>query len=294
MSSPVTDVLRLPPSLPPTRPVKLRLGDVTIDEQYQPRVEGLDVDLVGKLMDVFEVTPPMLVLEGPDGDYILLDGFHRYAAAQNLGLEEVQCDCITMADLDSAKLTARDVAFFCNSKHGKPLTLTDRRRYAEWLLQKHGEWSNGTVAQWAGLAPSTVQAVRAGMAAAASEAIAATVQGSPSVEYRTDSQGRQHPVLVTPQRSSAPFAKPSDMEGAGDIADALDKAQGIFFSLEAFLQQVNLWRQKRKEYLRAIALIKGDEAVAFLQGVQLSLLQLGEELALDERELGIQLGMTDD
>lgn len=134
---------------------ELSITAITIDTALQPRVDGIDPGHVRILEAVPESWAPLVAVMA-DGQYMLVDGFHRYAAAQNLGLETVTVDIADMPpDGDLAAL-----AFALNAKHGRPLSLTDRRAEAERLLRAHPEVSNLEVSRRVGLSPTTVAAIR--------------------------------------------------------------------------------------------------------------------------------------
>jgi len=141
---------------------------ILVDPALQPRMAGLDAAHVAALQDNPEAWPSLVVVE--QGGYLLVDGFHRYAAAQNLGLETVPVEVREMpADGD-----LRALAFALNAAHGQPLTLADRRGEAERLLQADATVSNLDVARRTALSPTTVATIRERLEAA--EQIPATDQ----------------------------------------------------------------------------------------------------------------------
>ncbi len=71
----------------------LPIDRILVDPALQPRVGGLDAELVRALEETPEAWPPLRVAER-DGQYILVDGFHRLAAAQNLGLSTITVEVI--------------------------------------------------------------------------------------------------------------------------------------------------------------------------------------------------------
>ena len=146
----------------------LKMDRILVDPALQPRMAGLDAAHVAALQDNPEAWPSLVVVE--QGGYLLVDGFHRYAAAQNLGLETVPVEVREMpADGD-----LRALAFALNAAHGQPLTLADRRGEAERLLQADATVSNLDVARRTALSPTTVATIRERLEAA--EQIPATDQ----------------------------------------------------------------------------------------------------------------------
>ncbi len=137
----------------------VRVNQLVIDESLQPRVDGLDSDHVRTLMEAADSWPPLAVVTRAD-HYLLVDGFHRLAAAQNLGRETVSVEVVAgPADGDLHAL-----AFYLNSRHGRPLSLADRRAFAARLLHQHPEWADREIARQSGLSGVTVAKVRGSLA----------------------------------------------------------------------------------------------------------------------------------
>ena len=174
------------------------------DPTLQPRVGGLDFDHVKSLEGVAEAWPPLNVVQR-SGGFVLVDGFHRFAAAQNLGL-----DAVTVEVLDPPEDgDLHGLAFALNAVHGRPLTLSDRRAFAARLLQAHPDWSEREIARRAGLVQPTVAKIRQELEAQA--AIEPT-------ESRVGRDGRSY--TVTPRnRDKAPEqyqTRPTLLERIGD------------------------------------------------------------------------------
>lgn len=172
----------------------LKMDRILVDPALQPRVAGLDAAHVAVLQDNPEAWPPLVVVE--QGGYLLVDGFHRYAAAQNLGLETVPVEVREMpSDGD-----LRALAFALNAAHGQPLTLADRRGEAERLLCADATISNLDVARRTALSPTTVATIREQLEAA--EQIPATDQrvSKSGVAY-TPSSPRQRGELPDEQET---------------------------------------------------------------------------------------------
>jgi hypothetical protein len=141
--------------------LELPLDRILVDPSLQPRVGGLDADHVVALQECPESWPSPVVVER--SGYMLVDGFHRYAAAQNLGLQTIPVEVREMpADGD-----LRALAFALNIGHGRPLTLADRRDFAAYLLRQHAQWSDREVGRQAGLSQPTVARVRSALEASA-------------------------------------------------------------------------------------------------------------------------------
>ena len=137
------------------RVIRVPLERVVADPALQPRVDGIDPDHVRALEAVPDAWPPLRVVAQGDG-FLLIDGFHRLAAAQNLGLAEVPVEVLDRPE--DGDLTS--LAFAFNVAHGRPLTLADRRAFAGRLLRQHPDWSDREIGRRAGLVQPTVAKVR--------------------------------------------------------------------------------------------------------------------------------------
>jgi ParB-like chromosome segregation protein Spo0J len=140
---------------------RTRTSAVLVDPSLQPRVAGLDPHHVKALEECPESWPPLAVVRHC-GRYLLVDGFHRLAAAQNLGLDTVPVDVVPFPEDGDVHA----VAFALNAAHGMPLSLADRRAFAARLLREHVEWADREVGRRAGLSSNTVGKVRENLIAA--------------------------------------------------------------------------------------------------------------------------------
>jgi hypothetical protein len=138
------------------------IADLSLDLASQPRVAGLDADHVRDLQERPEDWPPIAVVRR-NGRDVPVDGLHRVAAAQNLGLESVAAEILHVGD--DADLGA--ISFELNRRHGKHLTLEDKRQEVVRRLTLDPLTSNMQLAGSVGLSPSTVQAIRERLEAAA-------------------------------------------------------------------------------------------------------------------------------
>src|SRR5665213_2433946 len=111
---------------------QIAISIIAIQPDLQPRIAGLDTDHIAVLRESLDTCPPVAVVE-QSGRFILVDGFHRLAAAQDLGLDAMNATVVERpADGD-----LRGLAFRLNSAHGRPLTLADRRAEASRLLKRN-------------------------------------------------------------------------------------------------------------------------------------------------------------
>lgn len=136
-------------------PTTIPLARITLDPDLQPRVDGVDSDHVRELEAIAEDWPPLKVVARGDG-FVLVDGFHRYAAAQNLALASVPV--LVLAVREDEDLHA--LAFALNAMHGRPLTLSDRRAFAVRLLRSNPTSSDREIGRRCGLTQPTVAKVR--------------------------------------------------------------------------------------------------------------------------------------
>ncbi|MFT2093268.1 ParB/RepB/Spo0J family partition protein [Acidiphilium multivorum] len=156
------------------------VSGITADTSYQPRTDGLDLTHVQMLETIPDAWPPLRIVRNGDR-FILVDGFHRFAAAQNLGLETVPVEILDPPpDGDLFGL-----AFALNAAHGRPLNLSDRRAFAARLLQAAPETSDREIGRRAGLSQPTVAKVRRELEARDDIAPAESRVGRDGRAYRT-------------------------------------------------------------------------------------------------------------
>ncbi len=130
-------------------------SELVLDPALQPRVGGLDREHIRALQESPQNWPPVVAVE-QEGKYLLVDGFHRLQAARNLGLESVRVRIVPAPQ--EGDLHA--LAFSLNASHGRPLSLADRRAYAERLLKTRPQLSDREIGRRAGLAGNTVSSIR--------------------------------------------------------------------------------------------------------------------------------------
>lgn len=182
----------------------LRLALIAADPDLQPRVGGLDHVHVRSLEETPDHWPPVAVVR-QGHRYLLVDGFHRLAAAQNLGLPEIAA--VVLDPPDDGDL--HGLAFRLNLGHGRPLTLADRRAYAARILQARPELSDRAIGELAALSGNTVTAIRREMEAAA------------HIERPTERVGRGGYAYRETGRALGELPEPSVGESLGAVATAL-------------------------------------------------------------------------
>lgn len=135
--------------------MRLRIKDVQQDPRLTPR-SGISTTTVNAYANSFDQLPPIDIfwIEGRDG-WWLVDGWHRLAAANELGLADIETN-----EHQGTFDDALEFAYDANLKHGKPLTLKERKAAAELKLKRHTERSNNWIAQDCGIDTHTVIGLR--------------------------------------------------------------------------------------------------------------------------------------
>lgn len=135
----------------PNSEVVVPLDRLIADERFQPRTNGKDEQHLKLLLASDPATwPPLLVTPSETGEYLIIDGFHRYAAAQRLGMKELPCSMLYGAGYDAA--------FAANLKHGLPLSIDDRKAYARWVHEHYPDLSYREIGRRCSLNDKTVKA----------------------------------------------------------------------------------------------------------------------------------------
>jgi hypothetical protein len=231
--------------------VDLNINQIVVDLRLQPRVEGIDPDHVQALQAVPESWPPLAVVcQG--SQYLLLDGFHRLAAAQNLGLDTVPVRVLEPpADGDLEAL-----AFDLNAAHGRPLSLSDRRAFAVRLLRRHPDWSDREIGRRSGLSQPPVAKLREELEARAEIAPTETRVGRGGVVYRV---GSNSPSPLPPPESPGGPVTPDQRHAQRRIAQYLERLAGVFRGQDA----LDSW-ETSKDAAEACRLVFGPDKAADL------------------------------
>jgi transposase-like protein len=120
------------------------------------REGGLNLAHVATLAELEGRWPPILVTRH---DHVVIDGHHRVAAAQHLGLSEIPA-----LFFDGSPQEAYVEFVRCNVGHGLPLTLPERKRAVGHILVANPDWSDRRLAKLCALSPTTVGRIRAELA----------------------------------------------------------------------------------------------------------------------------------
>ena len=140
----------------------LPIQAITRDVQCQPRVY-LTPNVINEYAEEMSggaIFPPVIVFH--EGDtYWLADGFHRVAAAEQAGLDGVNCEI--------REGTVRDAMLYSvgtNATHGLRRTNQDKRRAIETLIEDPdwSQWSDREIARKAAVSHDFVSRLRRSLA----------------------------------------------------------------------------------------------------------------------------------
>ncbi len=209
--------------------VCLRVDRIDVDPSIQPRTGGIDPDHVRALEESPESWGTLAVVQRA-GSHVMVDGFHRLAAAQNLGREEVE---VRILD-DPKDGDLRALAFRLNAKHGRPLSLSDRRAEAARVLGAHAEWSDREIGRHCGLSQPTVARIREDLEASA------------QIERTETRVGRGGYTYTAPDRRTGELPSRGLGEALGDAVGQLVSRRG------------RIAQRKVARYLQRLAVALGD------------------------------------
>jgi ParB-like chromosome segregation protein Spo0J len=147
----------------------------TLNAVDSPRRVPEDSTHVKVLVESEDEFPPIIVHRPT---MRVLDGRHRLRAAGDLGRS-----WIAVRFFDGTEGEAFALSVEGNTRHGLPLTLSERTAAARRILASNPEWSNGVIAAITALATKTVRALRR---ETAGEALSAAV--------RVGRDGRVRPI----------------------------------------------------------------------------------------------------
>ena len=134
---------------------KLRLANIQRDSKLTPRSD-IDKATVASYAASYEQLPPIDVfwIEGRDG-WWLVDGNHRFEAAKQVDVKTIDCN-----EHQGTFDDAIEFSYDANMKHGKPLSVSERRDGAKLKLKLHTERNDTWIGEDCGLAGKTVRTVR--------------------------------------------------------------------------------------------------------------------------------------
>ena len=130
--------------------------------------------------------PPVTVYRTPEGQHLLVDGFHRLEARSRCGFDAIVVEVINGTERDAILH-----AVGANARHGVRRSNDDKRRAVETLLRdpEWGAWSDREIARRASVSHTLVSRVRAalsGNVATEAERRYVTKHGSESVMDTTN------------------------------------------------------------------------------------------------------------
>lgn len=115
----------------------LTFEEITLDTAYQARTGLLPavVDEYAQAMHDGAKFPPVDAYRLPDGRIVLVDGWHRYTAAQQENFLNLPVNVYTGTEDEALRF-----ALMANQKHGMRRTNEDKRRAVSMMLD-HPEWN---------------------------------------------------------------------------------------------------------------------------------------------------------
>lgn len=137
-----------------TKVVTLAIEHITRDQRLELRQMNKNVVRdYAAMMRRGDRFPPLRIVVDKDGNYWLLDGFHRLAAAEQIGLQEVEIELVTGTFEDALWLAAG-----ANIRHGLRRTHPDVKRAVVSALQhpRAASQSDRAIAAHVGVSPKTV------------------------------------------------------------------------------------------------------------------------------------------
>ncbi len=131
----------------------LRLNQVVVDDDIQPRAKGLDQKHVDELADALrdgKKLPPVVVYDVGDA-FLLSEGFHRHAAYTQAKKTHIPCE-VRAGTREECKLNA----LASNQGHGLKRTNADKLRALVEVAAMQPKWSDGKIADFIGVSRNFV------------------------------------------------------------------------------------------------------------------------------------------
>jgi hypothetical protein len=100
--------------------------------------------------------PPIEVVPSADGTYLIGDGVHRSVAAKSAGHTEIEVEIVHPQENETPTDCAYRIALETASRSALPLTRSERRRAAVYLLENRSDMSRRAIAHLVGVAHSSV------------------------------------------------------------------------------------------------------------------------------------------
>jgi len=99
--------------------MRVKIAELKVNHGVMIR-KSLDEDRIQEFTEIFDQLPPIKVFN-VEGELLISDGFHRLAAAERLGLAEIEAE-VRKGSRQDAIMEAISV----NAKHGKPLSSEEK------------------------------------------------------------------------------------------------------------------------------------------------------------------------
>ncbi len=197
------------------RPYELNLNEIIVDAAIQVRVGGLDNDTLEAYVAVLEnggELPPIIVFRDDAGEHYLADGFHRYAAHEQVGKAIIKAFV-----RDGNRDQALDFAEGANLEHGLKLSNEDKKNILFRRLARKGHpWltlSNGQLAQALGVSKMSIGRWM--------QEFSAVTNVTPDRSHVVGTDGKTYGVdsikAANEARQNNPIPNPSPQAGKGDI-----------------------------------------------------------------------------
>lgn len=178
--------------------MKIKLSQICAPHELQSRA-GMDEVVVAEYAEAMAagaIFPAIIVFQDPDDESIfwLAGGFHRRAAAEKAGLDEIEAE-VRQGDKRAALLFSLGE----NATHGLRRTNADKRKAVETLLRdpEWAKWSDREIARQVHVDGKTVAVIRRELTPTADFRSC----GGPTAEIRKGADGKTRRL---PARPSAP------------------------------------------------------------------------------------------
>ena len=188
---------------------EIPLDELILDPNLNLR-DRLDEATVERYVESWERMPPITIFD-VDNRWLIVDGFHRHAAAVLLKRRTI------LAEIREGRFSdALDYAAGANLRHGLPLTRAERRRAVEVKLRLHHDRSDRGLAEDLGVHRDLVAKVRRQLVESAQ---------IPAGETRLGADGKTYPARSLPRDPNElrPKGKPIAQED-GPRARGADSA----------------------------------------------------------------------
>src|SRR5262249_12389141 len=123
--------------------------------------EILDIDIVRRELDPQHVADfrrsdprkwPAIIITKTDVGYLLLDGYHRVAAALKRGFTQILAECRTF----QCEADIIEAIFDANAVKGLKISKESRSAFAHWLWKRYPQMKYKDIGLRCGISPSAV------------------------------------------------------------------------------------------------------------------------------------------